>query len=151
MDEYSRLEELIKQQITWQLSAVGALQAKTIGLIGFDGAISAFVAVWKHAPIGRLEGWVFLGLGLSVLAGFLALVDPPQRAGPMVDELYGGLVAGTFTVEDVQLTVVEDLVEGYLRNGAAVHYRRVYWTLGSLLTVASLVFLAVVYVATKGW
>lgn len=50
MDLVQQLITLVSQQLAWQLDTYTSLETKAIGLLAFDGALGAFVAVLHPMP-----------------------------------------------------------------------------------------------------
>jgi len=78
-----QLVELVKQQIAWQLDTYNSLETKTIGLLAFDGAFSALVAVLH--PLGLVFHLLFvLFLAVSIAACVASLAVRKVFVGPHV-------------------------------------------------------------------
>lgn len=87
MDLVQQLITLVSQQLAWQLDTYTSLETKAIGLLAFDGALGAFVAVLH--PMPELLRFPFFGaLVASVGASVGSLWIRKVYTGPNVRAFY---------------------------------------------------------------
>jgi hypothetical protein len=146
------LADLAQQRLNTQLASLASLQNKGLGLIAVNGALGGtFVLTGQTSPIGPVGVWVLWGLVISLICAFLSITDPPLTLGPSATELYDEFISGKYDGPQVKAALIRGLEAAYAANLDAIRPKFIYWTVGSVFTIASFVLFTGAFVVQKGW
>lgn len=138
-----QLIDLLKQQIAWQMDTYNSLETKTIGLLAFDGAFSAFVALIY--PQGFVFRLLFFGfLAVSVAACVMSLAVRKVFVGPQARPFYE--ITITQSDEDALLSLLTTLSDDFDRNNRPIARKGLYWTIAGYALVGAVLCLGVRFI-----
>lgn len=143
MNLVETLIQLATQQLAWQFDTYTSLETKTVGVLAFDGALGAFIAVLHPMP----EAFRILFFGyllVSIAACLAALAIRRVYAGSSVVEFYG--YTREQTDEDALRSLLSSLGKNYQINRAPLAKNGIYWTLAAGALVASVVVVGIDFV-----
>lgn len=131
--------DLAKTQLQWQQGAYDAIDTKAMGLLAFDGALTAAVLAIK--PTNGLLGVVGVALlvtsaGLCVAAHWTRHID----LGPRTLTLYRELEEDNALAElDAQVFIHLD--DAFAANTVSMRRKRGLWRAGALALVGAMAFM----------
>lgn len=134
---------VVLQQLAWQLEAYQSADTKAVGLLAFDGALGAFVAVLH--PMGSGLRWsFFLALLVSVIFCVASLWLRTVYTGPDVRALY----QWQDWVDDREgvMAIVVNLDADVQRNRAPLARKALYWMIAAIAMVCMVVVIGASFI-----
>lgn len=147
MNFVQQLLTLVSQQLAWQFDTYTSLETKAIGLLTFDGALGAFVAVLHPMP-AFLRWPFFVALVISACACVGSLWIRKVYAGPNVRVFYEW-TAGSED-DEATLSLMATLENNYRKNKPALARKGLYWTIAAVALVVAVITMGIDLVAFTG-
>ncbi len=143
MNFVEALITLVTQQLAWQFDTYASLEVKAIGLLAFDGALGAFIAVLHPMP-EYLRWLFFIPLAISVGGCVGSLWVKKVYMGPNVEALYNWTRGENDTEAIVAL--VANLNADVRRNRDIVAQKGLYWNISSVALILAIIVVGVDFI-----
>ena len=137
MNLVEQLMTLVSQQLAWQFDTYTSLETKAIGLLAFDGALGAFVAILHPMP-ELLRILFFVALVVSVGSCLSSLWIRKVYTGPNVSAFYQWTQDWT-NEEEIGLALVVNLESDIYRNHAPLAKKGLYWMIAAIAIVLAVI------------
>ena len=141
MNLVQQLMTLVSQQLAWQFDTYTSLETKAIGLLAFDGALGAFVAVLHPMPT-FLRVPFFVALVVSVGACVGSLWIRKVYTGPNVRAFYQWTRDWADEAE-IGLALVVNLEADVNRNHVPLAKKGLYWMVAAIAMVLAVIVIGV--------
>jgi len=139
-----KLLALVIQQLAWQFDTYTSLETKAIGLLAFDGALGAFMAVLH--PMPWYLRWPFFGaLVVSVGACVRSLWVRKVYAGTNVKAIYEWTL--DLDEDEANLVLLTTMENNFRQNGTPLAKKGLYWTIAAVALVVSVIVIGVDVIA----
>ena len=144
MNFVEALVALATQQLAWQFDTYTSLETKAIGLLAFDGALGAFIAVLH--PMPEYLRWIFFTpLVISVLGCICSLWVRTVYTGPNGEALYNWTRDQGNDTED-SLALVTNLNADVQRNRDIVAQKGLYWNISAVALIVAIVVVGIDFI-----